>query len=316
LALLPLLLSCCANPFSGRTLAATPVAGVPTESDWASAVPLDLSVWKGNVHIRPELVALDSETSHKSTAACHHGTSNAPPVPVRLMALYSPKEIFLRIAWDDATPDPALGPEGGKSRDRGVFAGTDDGFAVMWGAPDEKDFRCQTSCHMVDVGLSGSATLMQMKMIAPTGKRYDLWRWRSAITAPYEHADDMVVETAGKHGDAGQQIPRENRRPDGTPAWTEPGEVSYLVEAPRGTEADVTAAGGWRDGRYSVVLRRRLATGDSGDIPFAKAESIPFSLAVFDHTFREHHVSSETYRLRLASPLKNKREVERDPMDF
>ncbi len=319
LAIFPLLLSGCADPFAGRTVAALPIAGDPVESDWAKAVPLDLTVWKGNIHIRPETVALDSENSHKSTAACHHGTANAPPVPVRLLALYSPREIFLRVAWEDPTPDgPAATGSGAPKTygSRAVFAGADDGVAVMWGFPGEKEFRCQKSCHMVDVGIAGSATLMQMKMIAPSGKRYDLWRWREGATAPFGAADDMVVEEAGKRGDEGQVLPRESRREDGNPARAEAGETCYLTEAPRGSEADVGAVGGWKEGRYSVVLRRRLVTGDPGDIAFAGAEAIPFSLAVFDHTFREHHVSPETFRLRLAVPAKTKREVTLDPMDF
>ncbi len=319
LAILPLLLSCCADPFAGRTLAALPVAGEPAESDWAKAVPLDLAVWKGNVHIRPETVALDSENSHKSTPACHHGTANLLPVPVRLLALYSPKEIFLRVAWEDPTPDGPAASGSGVRREYGsrvTFAGMDDGVAVMWGFPGERAFRCQTSCHMVDVGISGPATLMQMKMIAPSGKRYDLWRWRAGITAPFGAADDMVVEEAGKRGDEGQVLPREIRPQDGDLARTKAGEAGYLAEVPRGSEADVRAAGGWKDGRYSVTLRRRIVTGDPGDIAFAGADAIPFSLAVFDHTFREHHVSAETFRLRLAVPAKAKREVTLDPMDF
>ena len=323
LAVLSLLLSSCADPFAGRTLAALPVAGEPTEADWASAVPLDLTVWKGNVHIRPEIVLLDSETSHKSTAACHHGTDNSPPVSMRLLALYSPKEIFLRAVWDDPTND-AQGVRGGWFRGAdGSWAanmGADDGFAVMWGSPGEEEFRCQRSCHMVDVGISGSATLMQMKMIAPPGKRHDLWRWRAGVTAPFGAADDMVVEETGKRGDEGQVLPSENLREGGSPALLHPGEASppyYLLAAPRGSEADVGASGGWKDGRYSVTLRRLRVTGDPGDAVFVQAaKEMPFSLAVFDHTFREHHVNAETFRLRLAVKAGKTREVDIDPMDF
>ncbi|MFA6149020.1 MAG: ethylbenzene dehydrogenase-related protein [bacterium] len=305
------------------TLAALPVAGEPSESDWAKAIPLDLTVWKGNIHLRPEIVTLDSETSHTSTAACHHGTANSPPVAVKLMALYSPEEIFLRAAWDDATSDgPGALGEWVRKKNGSWTArfGADDGFAIMWGSPGEKGFRCQTSCHMIDVGISGSATLMQLKMIAPSGKRYDLWRWRGGITAPFGAADDMVVDNAGKRGDEGQVLPLLNRREDGNPARTkEGGEAApyYLTEAPHGSEADVKARGGWKDGRYSVVLRRRLVTGNPGDIAFrGTAGEIPFSIAVFDYTFREHHVNAGSFRLRLAVPAKKSKEVERDPMDF
>src|SRR5512138_737515 len=108
-ALLSLLGTGCADPFAGGTLTALPVAGEPTEAEWGRAVPLRMEAWKGNVHLRPEVVALDQETSHKSTAACHHGSDNSAPVPLSLTALWSPEELFLRVRWRDATRDEGLG---------------------------------------------------------------------------------------------------------------------------------------------------------------------------------------------------------------
>ncbi len=143
LALACLALSACVSPlvspFAGDTLAALPAAGEPGEKEWAAAVPLDLAVWKGNVHVGPEVVALDAENSHKSTAACHHGTDNSPPVAVRLLALRTDGEIFIRAEWEDPTPDGEEALGGWTRGEDGIWAaapGADDGIALMWaGAP-------------------------------------------------------------------------------------------------------------------------------------------------------------------------------------
>ncbi len=328
----PAVLGACASPFAGDTLAALPAAEergeAPGEEDWARAVPLDLTAWKGNVHVRPEVVALDAENSHKSTAACHHGTDNSRPVQVRLLALRTADELFIRAEWEDPTPDGegALGLwTRGKDGIRAAAPGADDGIALMWagagaGAPalSADSFRCQRACHMTDVGLANSETLMQMKMMAPAGKRYDAWRWRAAVTAPFGLADDMVVEEAGKRGDEGQVVPRENPRPELVEG---PAAPYWISEEPRGREAQVRAAGIWRDGRWTVTFRRALATGDPDDVSFGTAgdgerEGTGFSVAVFDHTFREHHVAGRTFRLRPVSRSETRKEVELDPMDF
>ena len=122
----------CASPFSGDTLVAQSVEGEPGIEDWERAVPLDLTVWMGNVNVPEEIVALDMETSHRSTPECHHGPSTSDPVKVRLQALYNREELFVLLRWSDRTQDRELGvwemgPEGWTAR-----PGADDGIAILW----------------------------------------------------------------------------------------------------------------------------------------------------------------------------------------
>ena len=135
-------LSGCGSPFGGDTLTAMRVDGEPTDADWERAVPLDLEVWMGNVNLRPEIVALDQETSHRSTAQCHHGPANSQPVKVRLQAWYTDRELYLLVRWPDTTEDRDLGRWERKSDGWTARPGADDGVAILWGA----------ASHSSDVG--------------------------------------------------------------------------------------------------------------------------------------------------------------------
>ena len=309
----------CGGAFEGEVLAALPVAAEPTEADWERAVPLDLSVWMGNVHERPEVVALDRETSHRSTAQCHHGADNSRPVPVRLMALYSPSDLFLRVKWADPTPDRDLGTwifEGGKWA-RSPAA--DDGVAFLWGPPEEGRIRCQESCHMREVDVYDGGTQMRMAMARSGPGILDLWRWRSAVTGPFGLADDMMVDSEGKRGDEGQVQPVPLRQEDLGPGIEAREIPAFLAEPVSGRQAQVAAAGSWSAGHWQVTFRRALNTGDTADLPFEPGRSYPFGMSVFDSTWLEHHVSDRGMELRLIisepSGTDSRRSID-EAMDF
>ena len=319
--LLTAVVSSCSGPFDTGVLAVLPVDGEPSEADWQSAVPLDLEVWMGNVHERPEIVALDGETSHRSTAECHHGPAGSDPVAVRLLALYSDEEIFLRASWRDPTRDSANGRWRMENGGWVAEPQYDDGIALLWGPEGEEGFRCQSTCHMVDVDVFDGGTQMRMRMVNPEGPVLDLWRWRSAGTAPFGLADDMLIDQAGKRGDAGQDLRVENqaRKTVGRDDGGTPVVPYYLVERPVDTQADVSTASRWDDGRWQVLFRRRLDTGDGGDRTLAPGVRIPFSIAVFDNTFTEHHVTESGLLMWLVDPSTAGGETGRnrdEPRDF
>ena len=331
----------CSSPFSGDTLVAQSVEGEPGKDDWERAVPLDLTVWMGNVNIPAEIVALDMETSHRSTPECHHGPSTSDPVNVRIQSLYNREELFVLLQWPDRTQDQELGvwemgPEGWTAR-----PGADDGIAILWeavgepvgeplGEPagsrrDEDPFRCQYACHMMEVDVYDGGTKMRMGMKAPNGQAMDLWRWRASVTGPFGLADDMVIDSAGKRGDEGQVLPMENRSATITgPGTLGPGSTRdavvpyYIVEAPAGRQGDVKAEGQWDKGMWKLLLRRALDTADPDDVAYTPGDRVPFSVSVFDNTFSEHHVSGSSAVLVLwqGNANQGKRRDFDEPMDF
>ncbi len=311
----------CSGPFEGRELAALPVNGTPTIEDWERAVPLVVQAWMGNVNQRPEIVALDRETIHRSTAQCHHGPSVSEPVEVRLQALYTDEEIFILARWRDRTRDTDLGRWVRAGDQWAAAPGEDDGIAILWGPEGRSDFRCQNTCHMVDVDVYDGAREMRMEMKLDGPGSADLWRWRSGLTGAFDLADDMIVDREGKRGDEGQTLARESRPPADPAGLPDPeGPVPYLlIEKPRGGQADVRARWSWDRGWWKVMFRRRLTTGDSDDREFAAGDRIGFSLGVFDNTFSEHHVVEKGLELRLEVPDRYsalEEEEAYEPLDF
>lgn len=317
-----LLISSCASPFETGTLAALPVDGEPTPSDWLGAVPLDVEVWMGNIHIRPEIVALDSETSHRSTAQCHHGPSGSDPVPVRLRALYTSSRIFILAQWADPTMDEQLGTWEWREEGWASRPDADDGIAFLWGPESGNDFRCQKMCHMVDVDVYDGGTQMQMRMVHDGDEVLDLWRWRAGTTAPFDAADDMFVDRGGKRGDEEQIIPVRNVSQDESgPHTVNAGDGEaisvpyYFPERPRGRQADVRADASWTGGFWEVLFSRDLVTGDASDRMFFPGRSVPFSLGVFDNTWTEHHVVNSGLTLWLVERSGEGKQTGSDPYE-
>ncbi|MDF1525525.1 MAG: ethylbenzene dehydrogenase-related protein [bacterium] len=326
----------CSSPFNGDTLVAQPVDGEPGPEEWEKAVPLDLVVWMGNVNIPEEIVALDMETSHRSTPECHHGPSTSDPVKVRIQAVYNREELFVLMKWPDRTQDRELGtwelgPEGWIAR-----PGADDGIAILWelsGEPaggsmgrsggsgsGEGPFRCQYACHMMEVDVYDGGTKMRMGMKSSEGQVLDLWRWRASVTGSFGLADDMVIDETGKRGDEGQVLPVVNRSTKVPGPGTVNGSVApyYIVETPIGRQGDVRAKARWEKGMWTLLLKRALDTADPDDVVYSPGGRVPFSVSLFDNTFSEHHVSADSAFLVLwrATRIQNKGRDFDEPMDF
>ncbi len=56
---------------------------------------------------------------------------------------------------------------------------------------------------------------------------------------------------------------------------------------------DVQGSGGWKDGRYSVVLKRKLSTGDREDVQLKQGDIVYVGIAIHDDgaAKRKHYVS-------------------------
>ncbi|MBI5682622.1 MAG: hypothetical protein HZC45_05600 [Deltaproteobacteria bacterium] len=75
---------------------------------------------------------------------------------------------------------------------------------------------------------------------------------------------------------------------DSIPGW-------FLQAEPKGSQTDVKAEGGWKDGMYTVVLKRKLNTGNADDKVFEPGKKYTVGFAVHDDavTTRFHHISFE-----------------------
>jgi hypothetical protein len=301
----------------------------PTDQDWQRALPREVSVRGGRPHKLRSFTDIDEDTVHTSTASCHHGSRVPEPVSVDVRAFYTDQEVFLRLSWEDATQDRTMLDwhyDGQEWQNTGQL---EDGFGLLWDANGQfNKFSCSYACHITDFGVSKANFHASNKMrLAQENTWLDLWNWKAARTASLGFADDRYLDAEGMHGDTPGELFTENSRafasgsedirPFGEgdapvydaerlpadegfrpPGTTAPG---YLLKRPVGDRADVLAVSRYEAGRWIVVLRRALQTGDPRDVVFVPGDEmgVSFGLALMDHSLYEHYASNTTERLVL-----------------
>lgn len=301
----------------------------PTPDDWQRALPRIVSVKGGRLHKEAVAVDVDEDTVHTTTASCHHGATLPDPVAVDMRAFYTDTDLYLRLSWADATRDDAIKEWRFDGQQWLSGEGMEDGFGLFWDAERRfSPFSCSHACHIDDFGVTGSSFHARNTMkLARDGVWIDLWNWKAQRTGRYGFADDRYLDAAGMHGDVPGELFRENSRAlleqggSGEPFATGDRPIydaaglaigkafrpagssapGYLTELPSGGRADVAAYGGHAGGRWTVVLRRALGTGDSRDVVFVPgdADGVAFGLSVMDNTLDEHYASVTDERLVL-----------------
>ena len=71
-------------------------------------------------------------------------------------------------------------------------------------------------------------------------------------------------------------------------------EDGWILEDRRNDEkADVNAEGSWADGKYSVVIKRKLKTNDPKDVQLKEGDTVSIAIAIHDDGAgnRRHYVS-------------------------
>ncbi len=299
---------------------------VPGQSDWERALPRTVMVKGGKVNAPTRLGDIDADTVHTSTPSCHHGASMPTPVAVDLRAFYTDRDLYLRLEWADGTGNSAMHPWRYNSTVWEQMPELEDGFGFMWDALGQSPrFTCSVACHIDDFGVSGANfhARNRMKMVRP-GSFVDLWHWKAERTGRFGFVDDRYLDDKGMHGD----VPGELFRPNSVFAGSDREPFSegdaplldadgraidsrfrlagaqvpgYLTEQPVGGRADIAASSHYADGRWVVVLHRRLDTADPHDVIFVPGDEagVAFGLSLMDSTLFEHFASTVEERLVL-----------------
>lgn len=330
LLLIPLAFAAC-KEIPADALYALPLAAAPTQADWERALPRTVTVKGGRLHRITPLPEVDKDIVHTSTASCHHGAALPDPIAVDLRAFYTSQELFLRLSWPDATPDDRMMQWRFDGEKWTNSHAVEDGFGILWDSEQRSArFTCAMACHIRDFAVAGSSFRASNRMqLVREGEWLDLWNWKAGRTGRLGFADDRFLDHEGMHGDVPGELFQENSRArlgqtetlvfgegdepiaddDGLAIEkgfrladsTAPG---YLVTKPTAGRADVAALGRWEKGRWTVVLRRKLDTGDPRDIRFIPEASmgIAFGLAIMDHSLNEHYASTTAEKIVLLPP--------------
>jgi hypothetical protein len=178
----------------------------------------------------------------------------------------------------------------------------------------------------------------ELEQLRQAGRFLDLWQWRAARSNPVGHAgDDWVFDyrwfDKGKNpftspgepkwmydrsktgfaaipearlGETLDKFPLivgRNAVPfDATGPFKEGDLLPHpVVQEPEGSAADILARGVWRDGRWTVELRRKLDTGNPDDKALVPGKVYDVGFAVFEDRVsnRRHHVSLPPLTLGL-----------------
>ncbi len=298
----------------------------PSDADWQTALPRLVTVRGGFRNVPSRLGDIDEDTVHTSTASCHHGAALPDPVNVDMRAFYTDRNLYIRLSWSDPTRDDAMRRWQFDGEQWSAGQDSEDGFGLMWDARSAfPKFTCSYACHIDDFGVSGANFHARNRMrLARSGVLLDLWNWKADRTGRLGFVDDRYLtdkaiaadvpgeifhpnsQSAAAGGqpfvegdkplyDREQQAIESRFRLAGT---TVPG---YLVDRPAAGRGDIRASSQYRDGRWTVILRRALDTGDKRDVIFLPGDEagVAFGLSVMDNTLDQHYASATEERLVL-----------------
>jgi hypothetical protein len=254
----------------------------------------------------------DAPVLEVPTIAALEGEPDGPTVT--LQAVYDNDFLMIRAEWADATESVL---KNAWTWDGTLFtkSGDEDRVMFVWPIGNIPDFAskgCTAACHN-----DGDDTASWWMGSDSDDVRYDAWQWKAARTNPVGYVDDKWWGTqtdpedveSSRHGDARDGGSYSNNRneeqtgplfmsQEGTLARfildgeqidldlsaLQPGDVipGYILAYPPGSRGDVEANGVWQDGRWVVVMRRALDTGNDDDIVFRVRRRAPFGMAIVD----------------------------------
>ncbi len=297
---------------SKQTLVAVNVKSAPTG--------LDDSAWK-------KTKALSIPFDGKETFAGKHAR-------VTTKVLYTKESIFFLYQWKDAEKSVTKGAwklEGGKWIHQ---KGNEDRISMLFEIDRINNFAtkgCAIVCHVPE----GAANAKDGKFgTSSAAQKGDLWHWKAARSNPAGFADDTWVtvisdKKGGRKSDAGKggdqkNITKDKSKPkymlsqgksldkDGIllashvveitdyTVFKEGDTLTYrMPKMPAGSRADITAMSRYTNGEWTVMLSRKMDTGNPDDTAFNSKRKYNFAMALFDNSGDEDSYDSEVITLKF-----------------
>jgi hypothetical protein len=263
------------------------------------------------------------------------GKFEGKDIELKTKSVYTKGEIFFRFEWPD--PDKSMQKNAWKfsSGKWNKIKANEDRLGLVFEINRIDKFAtkgCAVMCH------NESKNEKEWYYAVSSAKeKADMWHWKSVRSNPVGYAEDGYVAfnatkepEKGRKRDAGNATKaKSNRTKDKSgPAYMQdpsklasiPGTllVSQAVEI-KGTEfkdgdeisgymlntgwkdsfADVKVKGVWQNGKWTVMMSRKLETGYDDDTQFNTRKKYPFSLAVFDNSGGHDSYNAEPLKLQF-----------------
>jgi hypothetical protein len=251
---------------------------------------------------------------------------------VSTKAVYTDDDIYFLFKWSDATKSLTKGAWQYDGEKWSHQEGNEDRISVLFEINRINNFAtkgCAIACHVP----TGAPNASEGKFGTTTeAEKGDLWHWKAARSDPAGFADDTWLTKIGEKGggrksDAGKGGDQKNMTEDKSkPKYMlAPGKkltddgiliASDIVEIsdysifkagdtltyqmpilPEGSRADIKALSRYADGGWTVLLHRKLDTGNEDDVAFNTRKNYNFALALFDDSGDENSYDSEIITL-------------------
>ena len=249
-------------------------------------------------------------------------------------AVYANDNIYFLFKWKDPTLSITKGAWKFDGQKWIHQKGNEDRISLLFEINRIKNFAtkgCSIVCHVPP----GAPNAKDGKFGTSTAaEKGDLWHWKAARSDPAGFADDtwltqISAEKGGRKSDAGKGGDTKNRTADKSkPMYMlAPGKnlgkngillVSHAVKineysafkagdtltyrlpkTPEGSRSDIKALSRYSSGGWTVMLYRKLDTGNDDDVAFNPRKKYNFAMALFDDSGDEDSYDSEVLTLKF-----------------
>jgi hypothetical protein len=255
---------------------------------------------------------------------------------VKVRSVYTKDEVFFLFKWHDynkSMDKNAWKFTGGKWN---KIKANEDRLGVVWEINRIDKFAtkgCTVLCHN-----EPKNSEEWFYATSSPKEKADLWHWKSVRSNPVGFTEDGYVianpskkpeEGRKRDADSGTKA-KSNKTKDKTkPAYMQapsrapsiPGSLlvkeaveitdhsafkegdkipGYMLNTGwKGSFGDIRTQGVWENGKWTVMMQRKLKTGNDDDAQFNTRKTYPFAIAVFDNSGDHSSYNSEPLKLKF-----------------
>ena len=266
--------------------------------------------------------------SAKEATLINDGASGGPfekkTLEVKVKAVYTKGgNVSVLFSWPDSTQNLAKEPWKFSKGKWTKSTDDEDKLAINWEIKRIKNFAtkgCTVVCH------SESKNKEDWKYHTDTAtERGDIWEWKAYSSGLLGYAEDGYVDDDSRKGDAGTGKAKKNESADkkkpksvqgsktSIPGALLEGETvdlktakegdtvpSWILSKFSGSMADVKANAKWANGKWNLMLQRKLETSDKeNDVQFDTRKDFNFGVAVFNNSSRHNSYNSGPLKLKF-----------------
>jgi hypothetical protein len=253
---------------------------------------------------------------------------------VTTKAVYAEDSIYFLFKWDDPTLSVTKDAWKYDGQQWTHIKSNEDRISLLFEIDRINKFAtkgCTVVCHVP----KGAPNAKDGKFgTSSAAEKGDLWHWKGARSDPAGVADDTWItviseKKGGRKGDAGAGGDKKNTTEDKSkPMYMlAPGKklgkhgillaadaveitdysvfqaedmVTYrMPKTPEGSRGDIKAVSSYGDGGWTVMLYRKLDTGNDDDVAFNPRKKYSFAMALFDDSGDEDSYDSEVLTLQF-----------------